>query len=149
MARDVRAGPGLHGRPTMARGVARDPRTGAQSVRFPRNSMSVVRRRDVSLNCRRAVTDNQTYPAGHTDFTGTTARSTRVMTNPYAPPQAVVADVVDPRLTIVAAERGTRLAAAILDGLIMGGMIYAPFFIGAAIGGIPSGSGQAPFAMTA
>jgi len=70
------------------------------------------------------------------------------MTNPYAPPQAVVADVVDPRLANVAAERGTRLAAAILDGLIMGGMIYAPFFIGAGIGGITSGSGQAPFAMT-
>ena len=70
------------------------------------------------------------------------------MTNPYAPPQAVVADVVDPRLTNVAAERGTRLAAAILDGLIMGGMIYAPFFIGAAIGGITGGPSQAPFAMT-
>src|SRR2546423_10503671 len=68
------------------------------------------------------------------------------MTNPYARPQAVVADVVDPRLTNVAAERGTRLAAAILDGLIMGGMIYAPFFIGAAIGA--GASGKASFAMT-
>ncbi len=68
------------------------------------------------------------------------------MTNPYAPPQAVVADVVDPRLGNVQAERGARLAAAILDGLIMGGMIYAPFFIGAAIGS--GASGRAPFAMT-
>ena len=70
------------------------------------------------------------------------------MTNPYAPPQATVADVVDPRLGHVAAERGTRLAAALLDGLVMGAMIYAPFFIGAVIGGISAGSNPVPFAMT-
>lgn len=61
------------------------------------------------------------------------------MTNPYAPPQAAVADVVDPRLSIVAAERGTRLAAAILDGLLIGGMIYAPFFVGFGFGGLTGG----------
>src|SRR5258705_7287573 len=71
------------------------------------------------------------------------------MSNPYAPPQATVADVVDPRLGHVAAERGTRLAAAILDGLIVGAMIYAPFVIGAVIGGIARGATHpAPFRMT-
>src|SRR5258706_2386070 len=71
------------------------------------------------------------------------------MSNPYAPPQATVADVVDPRLGHVAAERGTRLAAAILDGLIVGAMIYAPFVIGAVIGGIARGATDpAPFKMT-
>src|SRR4051812_33305601 len=58
------------------------------------------------------------------------------MANPYAPPGAVVADVHDPRMRNVAAERGTRLAAAILDGLIFGVMVYAPFGIGAAIGAL-------------
>jgi uncharacterized RDD family membrane protein YckC len=61
------------------------------------------------------------------------------MTNPYAPPQATVADVVDPRLSNVAAERGTRLAAAILDGLFIGGMIYAPLLVGFGFGGITGG----------
>jgi uncharacterized RDD family membrane protein YckC len=70
------------------------------------------------------------------------------MSNPYAPPQATVADVVDPRLGHVAAERGTRLAAAILDGIIGGAMIYSPFFIGAVIGGIAGGTNPAPFRMT-
>ena len=70
------------------------------------------------------------------------------MSNPYAPPQATVADVVDPRLGQVAAERGTRLAAAILDGLVIGAMIYAPFFVGAVIGGIAGGANPQPFRMT-
>ena len=71
------------------------------------------------------------------------------MSNPYAPPQATVADVVDPRLGHVAAERGTRLAAAILDGIIAGAMIYSPFLIGAVIGGIAGGAtNPAPFRMT-
>ncbi len=47
------------------------------------------------------------------------------MTNPYAPPQAVVQDVLDPRAGIVLADRGTRLGAAILDGLFM-----IPIYIG-------------------
>src|SRR5258705_13755568 len=66
------------------------------------------------------------------------------MSNPYAPPQATVADVVDPRLGHVAAERGTRLAAAILDGIIAGAMIYSPFFIGAVIGGVAGGAQPPP-----
>jgi uncharacterized RDD family membrane protein YckC len=65
------------------------------------------------------------------------------MSNPYAPPQATVADVADPRLMNVAAERGTRLAAAILDGLILGAMVYTPFIVGAIFGGITTG-GRGP-----
>src|SRR5262245_33182666 len=57
------------------------------------------------------------------------------MANPYAPPQAVVADVVDPRIQNTPAERGTRLAAAILDGLIVGAMVGAWIFVGLVVGG--------------
>jgi uncharacterized RDD family membrane protein YckC len=39
--------------------------------------------------------------------------------NPYAPPQAPVHDVVDPNAPLELAGRGTRLAAALVDGLIM------------------------------
>jgi uncharacterized RDD family membrane protein YckC len=53
------------------------------------------------------------------------------MTNPYAPPQAVVRDVADPAAGIALADRGTRLGAAILDGLIFGLMVYLPLFGGA------------------
>jgi len=59
--------------------------------------------------------------------------------NPYAPPQAKVADVVDPRLRHVDAERGTRLAAAILDGLVFGALVYAPFLAGTIAGAIAAG----------
>jgi len=61
------------------------------------------------------------------------------MTNPYAPPQATVADVADPRLSNAEADRGTRLAAAILDGLFFGGMVYAPIMIGFTFAGIAGG----------
>ena len=61
--------------------------------------------------------------------------------NPYAPPQARVADVVDPRQRYVAAERGTRLAAVMLDGLVFGGMVYAPFLVGMVATGITSQPG--------
>jgi uncharacterized RDD family membrane protein YckC len=59
--------------------------------------------------------------------------------NPYAPPQARVADVVDPRQRHVDAERGTRLAAAFLDGLIFGAMVYVPFLAGTIAGAIAAG----------
>ena len=49
--------------------------------------------------------------------------------NPYAPPRAIVQDIADSAAPILMAERGTRLGAAILDGLIMFGMVYVPFFI--------------------
>lgn len=55
------------------------------------------------------------------------------MTNPYAPPQAVVQDVIDPAAGMVLADRGTRLGAALLDGLIML-PIYVPFVISLAVG---------------
>jgi uncharacterized RDD family membrane protein YckC len=51
------------------------------------------------------------------------------MTNPYAPPSAVVSDVSDS--TIVApADRLARLGAVILDGFVFGTMVYLPAFIG-------------------
>ena len=52
------------------------------------------------------------------------------MTNPYAPPQAIVQDVLDPAAGIVLADRGTRLGASLLDGLIFGVMVYLPLLIG-------------------
>jgi uncharacterized RDD family membrane protein YckC len=57
------------------------------------------------------------------------------MTNPYAPPQAVVADVIDPAVEIQLADRGTRLGAALLDGLMILVMVYLPFMLGVARGG--------------
>lgn len=51
------------------------------------------------------------------------------MTNPYAPPQAVVADVVDPAATILLADRSIRLGASILDGLIFGLLVYVPLVV--------------------
>jgi uncharacterized RDD family membrane protein YckC len=47
--------------------------------------------------------------------------------NPYAPPRATVQDVADPAAT--AADRGTRLVAVILDGIIVIAMIYIPLII--------------------
>jgi len=52
------------------------------------------------------------------------------MTNPYAPPQAAVHDIADAREASEAADRGTRLGASILDGLIAGGLVYLPFLLG-------------------
>src|SRR5262249_26278198 len=52
------------------------------------------------------------------------------VTNPYAPPQAMVVDIVDTHETNVAADRGTRLGAAMLDGIVGGAMIYLPLLIG-------------------
>jgi uncharacterized RDD family membrane protein YckC len=51
------------------------------------------------------------------------------MTNPYAPPRAIVEDVVDPFEKVVLADRGTRLGAAILDGLIFAGLVYLPLMV--------------------
>jgi uncharacterized RDD family membrane protein YckC len=58
------------------------------------------------------------------------------MSNPYAPPQAAVLDIVDPRAQNVLAERLTRLGAAILDGIIFGGMVYVPMLIGFVLAGV-------------
>lgn len=51
------------------------------------------------------------------------------MTNPYAPPQATVRDIADPTAVTVPAERGTRLGASILDGVISAIMIGIPFML--------------------
>jgi uncharacterized RDD family membrane protein YckC len=55
-------------------------------------------------------------------------------TNPYAPPQAAVQDVTDSGEQVLAG-RGTRLGAAILDGLIMAVAIYLPMVIGLRLSG--------------
>jgi uncharacterized RDD family membrane protein YckC len=57
------------------------------------------------------------------------------MTNPYAPPQAAVLDIADPAAGIVLADRGTRLGAAILDGLIFFLMVYLPIVVAAIVAG--------------
>jgi len=51
------------------------------------------------------------------------------MTNPYAPPRAAVKDVRDPHATAVPADRGTRLGATMLDGVIFAAMVYVPLLI--------------------
>ena len=51
------------------------------------------------------------------------------MTNPYAPPQAMVEDIVDPFEKVLLADRGTRLGAAILDGFIFAGLVYLPLML--------------------
>ena len=65
------------------------------------------------------------------------------MTNPYAPPQAVVADVIDPSAGIQLADRSTRFGAALLDGLIVMVMVYLPFALSAVVGGTRSWIGLA------
>jgi uncharacterized RDD family membrane protein YckC len=66
------------------------------------------------------------------------------MTNPYAPPQAVVQDIADPMAGILLADRGTRLGASILDGLIFGVMVYLPLVAAAFITGIKTGGPGEP-----
>lgn len=51
------------------------------------------------------------------------------MTNPYAPPRATVLDIADPNASVVPADRGTRLVATILDGIVIAVMVYMPFMI--------------------
>jgi uncharacterized RDD family membrane protein YckC len=50
--------------------------------------------------------------------------------NPYAPPRASVRDIRDPHVVTELADRGTRLAAAMLDTLIVGAMVYLPIIVG-------------------
>jgi len=57
------------------------------------------------------------------------------MANPYAPPRAVVRDIADPSALVTAADRGTRLGASILDGIIFGAMVYVPMMFGAIVSG--------------
>ena len=53
------------------------------------------------------------------------------MTNPYAPPRATVLDIADPNASVVPADRGTRLVATILDGIVIAVMVYMPFMVAA------------------
>ena len=67
------------------------------------------------------------------------------MINPYAPPQAVVEDIADLTAGVLLADRGTRLGAAILDGLIFGVMVYLPLVVTAFMAGFrPGPAGQPP-----
>jgi uncharacterized RDD family membrane protein YckC len=64
--------------------------------------------------------------------------------NPYAPPRADVRDIATDEFE--AAGRGTRLVAAILDGLIFMALCYAPLFVvGAMTGALDDPTGTAMF----
>ena len=52
------------------------------------------------------------------------------MTNPYAPPSAAVSDVPDPAEGATPADRGVRLAAVILDGIVVMVAVYVPLIAG-------------------
>jgi uncharacterized RDD family membrane protein YckC len=67
------------------------------------------------------------------------------MTNPYAPPQAVVVDVLDPAAGIQLADRSARLGASILDGLIIGLIVYVPLIVGALAGGLEQSAAEGEF----
>src|SRR5262245_58066064 len=58
-----------------------------------------------------------------------TREGVQAMTNPYAPPQAAVLDIDDPRTSMTLADRGTRLGALSIDGLIFGAMVYLPLLL--------------------
>jgi uncharacterized RDD family membrane protein YckC len=60
------------------------------------------------------------------------------MTNPYAPPRAVVRDIADPSALAAPADRGTRLGASILDGIVFAAMVYVPMLFGAVVSGATS-----------
>ena len=49
--------------------------------------------------------------------------------NPYAPPASDVEDIYDPSAPQEFADRGTRLAAFVIDYLIAGAMCYGPILI--------------------
>jgi uncharacterized RDD family membrane protein YckC len=51
------------------------------------------------------------------------------VTNPYAPPQAVVDDIIQPPEEMMLAERLTRLGAAILDSIIFYVAVFAPLML--------------------
>ena len=57
------------------------------------------------------------------------------MTNPYAPPRAIVRDIADPSALATPADRSTRLGASILDSIIFMAMVYLPVMLGAMVGG--------------
>jgi uncharacterized RDD family membrane protein YckC len=62
------------------------------------------------------------------------------MSNPYAPPKATVRDISSPDTSLVFADRGTRLGAAFLDGIIVMAMVYAPLIVFMVLGSVMNGS---------
>jgi uncharacterized RDD family membrane protein YckC len=56
--------------------------------------------------------------------------------NPYAPPRAKVSDVSDASDELELAGRGVRLGAALLDGVIVGVLVYVPLIMGGAFGSL-------------
>lgn len=62
--------------------------------------------------------------------------------NPYAPPRAKVSDVSDSSDELELAGRGVRLGAAILDGVIVGALVYLPLVFGGAFGSLSSDTPQ-------
>jgi uncharacterized RDD family membrane protein YckC len=65
--------------------------------------------------------------------------------NPYAPPRAAVSDISDPTASTTMADRGTRLVAAILDGIIFMGMFYLPLLLGGGLSGAFSAANGGKF----
>jgi uncharacterized RDD family membrane protein YckC len=57
-----------------------------------------------------------------------------MISNPYAPPLASVRDIAERHAINDPADRGTRLAAAIVDAIIFGAMVYAPLMFVAMTG---------------
>lgn len=55
------------------------------------------------------------------------------MDNPYAPPTALVDDIITVDAELIPAGRGTRLGAAMLDNVVLSAMIYLPFLAGSAL----------------
>jgi uncharacterized RDD family membrane protein YckC len=71
------------------------------------------------------------------------------MANPYAPPRAAVTDVVNV-VGIVPADRGTRLGAVLLDGLIAGAMTTLPLIAALILtGAVPATAARAADATVA
>lgn len=66
------------------------------------------------------------------------------MTNPYAPPQAVVEDILTPAEGIELADRATRLGAALLDGVVLGAMVYGPLLVGMIAAALQQAGGREP-----
>src|SRR5262245_33615700 len=63
------------------------------------------------------------------------------MTNPYAPPSAAVSDVSDPDAGPTPAGRGVRLAAVILDGIVVMMAVYMPIIVGVVSSGLVGAQG--------
>jgi uncharacterized RDD family membrane protein YckC len=55
--------------------------------------------------------------------------------NPYAPPRAKVSDVAEETEDLELAGRAVRLGAAILDGLVIAGLVAVPLMIGILVSG--------------